>query len=156
MSKEWFNSWYRSMCIVYELACKCYQQIYNGVIQNMYKNRIYSTIQQMLKKGNTSSTLGKYFSQLFQWPNVPLKIASTPSNIHLTWSFTLSIRVTQAAPLEDSVHTDATYAYTKDEILHHSSNLLVGLISSCSELHRSCQHKYRYHRFSNDDPVEGE
>jgi len=144
------------MCIVHELPCKCHQQIYNGVIQNMYKNRIYSTIQQMLKKSNTSSTLGKYFSQLFHWPKVPLQIASTPSNIHPTLSCTLSIRVTQSAPLEDSVHTDVTCTYTKHEILHHSLDLIVGLISSCSELHRSCQHKYRYHRFSNDDPVEGE
>jgi hypothetical protein len=143
------------MCIVYELSCKCYQQIYTGVIQNMYKNRNYSTIQQMLKKGKESSTLGKHFSQLFHWPKVPLKIASTPSTIHQKLSFTLSIRVTPSAPLEDSVHTDVTYAYTKHEILNHSFDLIVGLISSCSEMHRSCQHKPRYHRFSNDDPVEG-
>jgi hypothetical protein len=122
----------------------------------MYKNRIYSTIQQMLKKGNISSTLGKYSSQLFHCPKVPLKIASTLSNIHPKISFTLSISVTQSAPLEDSVYTDVTYAYTKHEIFHHSLDLIVGLISSCCELQRSCQHKYSYHRFSNDDPVEGE
>jgi hypothetical protein len=62
MSKELFNTCCRSMCIVYELPCNWYQQIYNGAIQHMYKNRIYSTIQQMLKKGKESSILGKYFS----------------------------------------------------------------------------------------------
>lgn len=68
------------MCIVYKLPCKCYEQIYNGVIQHMYKDMIYSTIQQMLKKGKESLALGKYFSQFFHWPKVPLKIASTPFN----------------------------------------------------------------------------
>ena len=44
----------------------------------------------------------------------------------------------------------------KLEILCHSFNLDVNLIDSWSEIHRLCQHKPRFHRFSADDPIEGE
>ena len=44
----------------------------------------------------------------------------------------------------------------KLEILHHSFDPDVNLINSQSEIHRLCQHKPHFHRFSADDSVEDE
>ena len=44
----------------------------------------------------------------------------------------------------------------KLEILRHSFDPDVNLINSQSEIHGSCQHKPRFHRFSADDSVEDE
>ena len=46
--------------------------------------------------------------------------------------------------------------HKKLEILCHSFDLDVTLIKSWSKIHGWCHHKSCFHRFSADDPVEGE
>ena len=46
--------------------------------------------------------------------------------------------------------------HEKFEILHHSFNLDVTLMNNQSGIHGSCRHKPHFHRFSADEPIEGE
>ena len=114
-------------------------------------------IQQILKTGKESSTLAKHFSQRSHWPNLPPNVAPTPYQIRQKLNFEI---LYQGNPMTVVRHFGTVNCRIcmreKLEILRHSFDPDVNLINSRSEIHGSCRHQPRFHRFSADDSVEDE